>query len=93
MKKIVSKYWFWLIILTLVFTISLCFVGDNSFAKINAKKQELKQLQMEIIDLERKRDSVENELYRLKNDKEYLEKYARDEYQMKRDDETLFIVK
>ncbi|GHV33883.1 septum formation initiator family protein [Bacteroidia bacterium] len=93
MKKTLSKYGFWLIVLAVVLTGLLCFVGDNSFSKINAKKQKIKQLKTEIVDLEHKRDSVEDELRKLKTDKEYLEKYARDAYQMKRDDETLFIVK
>ncbi len=71
----------------------LGFLGEYNVYNLIALKYKERQLtqQIEQGELERKRLLVE--IDRLKHDSTYIEKIAREEYKMGKDDETIFIIK
>ena len=95
MKKWLQKFPFlknrYLLVLLLLF-LWMLFFDRNGFYQTYRQKQQLRNLRHD-------KDYFKNEIDRLKaerealaNDKEALEKFAREEYKMKKPDEDLFIV-
>ena len=58
-----------------------------------SQNRELKQLEQSRDYYQKQIESTQKELDLLKNDPSVLEKYARERYMMKRDNEDLFIIK
>ncbi len=63
--------------------------GTISLYRHHSEKEELQQ---QIETLEQKKTTLMEEIERLKNDKDYIEKIAREKYNMKKPDEKVFRV-
>jgi len=78
---------------TLVFAVWLLFFDDRDIITTHFKhKSELHQLEKSRDYYLQQIESTNNELEQLKSDPALLEKYAREKYWMKKDNEDLFIV-
>jgi cell division protein DivIC len=78
----------------LVFGIWLVFFDDRDIITTHFKhRQELKQLRQSRDYYLEQIQLTQRELDQLKNDPALLEKYAREKYRMKKDNEDLYIVK
>jgi cell division protein DivIC len=69
----------------------LCF-DQNNWASQNTRKEELKETERNISYLKEEISGMEKEYNALKNDPATLEKYAREKYKMKKDNEDLYII-
>jgi cell division protein FtsB len=77
----------------LVFTIWILFFDDRDIITTHFKyRNELKQLEKSRDYYLQQIDTTQKELDGLKQDPEMLEKYAREKYLMKKDNEELFIL-
>ena len=85
----VNKYSFVLF----VFFAYLIFFDDHNLIKRFKTKQEIKQLEQECLYYIDEIDVNKAEINHLKNDSVYLEKFAREKYYMKKDNEEVFILK
>lgn len=66
---------------------------EDSLLSKSSQSAELSQLEAQRNDLVKKIEQDKRKMSELRNNKQSLEKFAREEYFMKRDDETIFIVK
>ncbi len=66
---------------------------EDSLLSKSSQSAELSQLEAKKNDLVQKIEQDKRKMSELRNNKQSLEKFAREEYFMKRDDETIFIVK
>lgn len=73
----------------LAFAIWMIFFDANNVSKQLSKSEKLENLNREKIELQQKIDDSEKELGQLKINKE---KYAREQYYMKKDDEDVFVI-
>jgi len=71
----------------------LIFFDDHNLIKRFKTKQEIKQLEQEYLYYIDEIDVNKAEINHLKNDSVYLEKFAREKYFMKKDNEEVFILK
>ena len=64
----------------------------ESYQDFNKLSEELKKAerQEQFYENEIRKDSIQ--LHELETNKEYLKKFAREEYRMKKDDETIFLI-
>ncbi|MBC7851161.1 MAG: septum formation initiator family protein [Chitinophagaceae bacterium] len=76
----------------LAFAAWLLFFDDRDLVTTMKHHQELKQLQQSRDHYTSEVKKTNEELEQLKNDPATLEKYAREKYRMKKDNEDLFIV-
>lgn len=77
----------------LVFGVWLVFFDDRDIITTHFKhRKELHQLQQSRDYYVEQIELTQRELDQLKNDPALLEKYAREKYRMKKDDEDLFVV-
>jgi len=74
------------------FTVWMLFFDERDVFTMNHHRQELRELQQSKKYYSDQINKEETELERLKNDPATLEKYAREKYYMKRDNEDLFLV-
>jgi len=79
------------VILILVLVIWIVFIDDNSFWNQRELRKELEELQETKLFYEEKIKSYEAQIKELK-DKETLEKYAREKYHMKKEDEVIYLI-
>lgn len=70
----------------------LLFFDDRDILTNMKHRAELKRLERSQAYYQGQVDSTKYELEQLKNDPAILEKYAREKFRMKRDDEDLFII-
>lgn len=77
----------------LVFGVWLIFFDDRDIVTTHNHRNELQQLQESRDYYLQQIQLTQKELDQLKNDPVLLEKYAREHYRMKKDNEDLFIVK
>ncbi len=85
---VTNKY----LIAFVVFSVIMLFLDRNNvFEQIN-RKQELRELQAKKKYYEQEIEKSTKELSELENNAAALEKYAREKFYMKRDNEDLFIV-
>lgn len=89
LRILVNKYTFVL----LFFFVYLIFFDDHNLIKRNKSAQEIKKLEQEYRDYLEEIKQNKAQIYQLKHDTVYLEKFAREHYFMKRDDEEIFILK
>jgi cell division protein DivIC len=86
---LLNKYTFVLVL----FFGYLTFFDQHSLIKRQKTKSEIKKLELEyeghVVEIEKNKEMI----YRLKNDSLFLEKFAREKYYMKRDNEDVFIFK
>jgi cell division protein FtsB len=86
-KFFINKY----AITLYLFAIIYLFVGNQSLVKRIDKAREMREIRREIEVINQQTQAVENMLNSLDN-KDSLERYAREHYQMHEDGETVYIV-
>lgn len=94
--KYISKIPAWIrnkyIIATAVFLVVILFLDKNDFFTQLDRRNELRTLEKSKAYYSKEIASERKELEGLKNDPAILEKYAREKYLMKRDDEEIFLI-
>ena len=84
----VNKYWLTVVIfLTLTF-----FIGDSTIMHRISYNQQINQLKKEIDRTSEEKDRNLEKLQKLQSDNETLERFAREEFQMTKPNEELFII-
>lgn len=69
------------------------FWGEYNFYQLYQLNRENSKLKAEILTTERERAALYEEIEKLKNDSNYIEKIAREQYLMGKQDEKIYIVK
>ena len=80
------------VLATIIFIVWICFLDENNLLERLQHLKELKQLEA---DKEYYRNKIEEDkkrLNELKTNNENLEKFAREQYLMKKDDEDVFVI-
>jgi cell division protein DivIC len=98
MRQYLDKIPSWLknkyVLTTFCFAVWILFIDDRDFITTHFRHvKELHKLEARKIYFEGQILTVRKELNQLKSNPATLEKYAREKYMMKRDNEDLFIVK
>ena len=75
-----------------VFTIWICFLDENNLLERFHHLRELKQLEADKAYYQKKIEEDKKRLNELKTDDENLEKFAREQYLMKKDNEDVFVI-
>ena len=88
-KGNLNKYW----IAVLFFVVITFVIGDSAIDKRISYNNQIKQLEQEIEFFTLQKDENEQKLSDLHSDNESLERLAREQYQMLKEDEELFIIK
>ncbi|MDD2285872.1 MAG: septum formation initiator family protein [Paludibacter sp.] len=86
---LVNKYTFVL----LIFFVYLTFFDDHNLIKRYKTTQEINKLEKEYQYYLGEIEANKNKIYKLNHDTVFLEKFAREKYYMKNDDEDVFILK
>jgi cell division protein FtsB len=95
MKKIfriykkVNKYW----LATIFFVVVTFFMGDSTLSKRISYDREISRLKKEIEYYTKQKEETQQKLDALQSDNESLEKWAREQYQMVKCNEDLYIIK
>ena len=76
----------------ITFVIWMMFFDRNDFSLQLKRSHELKRLQASEAEMDKQIADTRQELNRLKTNPQTLEKYAREKFMMKRDNEDLFII-
>ncbi len=84
----VNKY---AVTLIIFFILTFC-IGDSTLFKRYAYDQEINKLEKEIEHYKKLKDENAEKLKSLQNDSESLEKFAREQFQMIKPNEDLFII-
>lgn len=80
------------ILVALVFIIWLCFFDNKSIVDLIQTKGEIEQLELEKRGYLKKIAEDKQKIKELKTNKENLEKFAREQYLMKRQNEDIYII-
>jgi len=88
LKPFMNKY----IMAILVLFVFIVFLDQNSVMKRLKLEQEISRLKKEIRHYEKLRDQSSNKLESLKAGKDELERVAREEYHMKKENEEIFLI-
>lgn len=96
LKKIKRPKWIpqWLsipFIIFIAFLVSLLFLGENNYREISKQQQEIDKVKALIKEQEDSAQFYIRKTQELNTDKESLEKIAREQYNMKRTNEEVFI--
>ena len=89
LKSKLNKYW----IAIIVFVIFTFFVGESTIFNRMAYDRQINQLEKEIEFYTRQKEENLKKIEALQSDNESLEKLAREQYQMTKPNEELFIIK
>lgn len=89
--NIVKKYKIQLGLL-LFFLIWMLFFDEYNWLRIRNDSQKLDNLKEERLYLKEKIEKDRQQLHTLQNDTEALERFAREEYMLKKEDEEVFII-
>ncbi len=97
MRNLIGKIPAWLknkyVLTALGFTIWILFIDDRDFINTHFRdKQKLYKLEAQKESFEQEILSVKTELNQLRKDPATLEKYAREKYRMKKDNEDVFLI-
>jgi cell division protein FtsB len=87
LKKL-NKYWLAAIIAFIITFV----IGDSTLDKRISYDREISHLKKEIENYSRLKEETKQKLEALQSDTESLEKLAREQYQMKKPDEDLYII-
>lgn len=87
-----SLSWIKYAVATLIFAVSIGFVGENSVLRRIERKKEISELQQKIAEQQQRFAEDHQALERLKNDPEEVRRVAREHYYMKKDNEDVFII-
>ncbi len=85
----INKYY----LAVLIFVIVTFFIGDSTLYQRYKYDKQINELENEIAKYKKEREQNEKKLNALKSDNESLERFAREEFQMTKPDEELFIIK
>ncbi|MCL1937364.1 MAG: septum formation initiator family protein [Candidatus Azobacteroides sp.] len=88
-KSKLNKYW----VAFGLFVIFTFFLGDSTIYKRIIYDQQINQLEKEIDIFTKQKEENQQKLDALRSDNESLERLAREQYQMIRPNEELFIIK
>ena len=80
-------------ITTLIFLIWINFLNDDPPHELIKNLKEKNKIEKDIRTIEEKNNDLNAKLTKLETDKEELETYAREEFHMKKEEETLIIIK
>lgn len=83
------KYW----VVAGTFLIIMCFVDENNFFKRLSNQREIQNLQEQLDYYEKYNQSNREKINELQTNNANLEKFAREEHLMKRQNEDVFIIK
>lgn len=89
LKVIKNKY----LIATVCFITWMMFFDPKDWSLISARKEKLRELERSEAQLSKQIAETRKELNLLKTSAQTIEKYAREKYFMKKDNEDLFVVK
>jgi len=87
-----KKVWKWVISGFIVILLLIFFTGSQSLFKLFSLHHERNQLQQQKEELIKQNDSLQQEIDKLKKDDKYLEKVAREKYNMKKEKEDVYVV-
>ena len=76
----------------IIFTLWICFLDENNLLERFQNLKELKQLKADKEYYQEKIEIDKKRLNELKTDNENLEKFAREQYLMKKDNEDVFVI-
>jgi cell division protein FtsB len=76
----------------LFFLVWMLFFDEYNWLRINRESNKLKSLKEEREYLKKKIEEDREQLYILQNDPEELERFAREEYLLKKDDEEVYVI-
>ncbi len=88
LKKLSNKY----IIATLIFAAMIVFFDQFNIFEQGRSYRKVKKLDKDIEILDKKIEEDKQTLHRLRNDSALLEKVAREQHFMKRDDEVIYYI-
>lgn len=88
LKKFSNKY----VIATLIFAAVIVFIDQNNIFEQGRTVRKMRKGEQELEKLTRATQEKWQESYRLKNDTDYMEKVAREQYFTKRDNEDVYIM-
>ncbi|MDR3220229.1 MAG: septum formation initiator family protein [Dysgonamonadaceae bacterium] len=83
-----NKYW----LTVIIFVIVSFFIGDNTILDIISYNRQISQLEKEIESVSAERERNLEKLNAIQSDNEGLEKFAREQYNMTRPNEELFLI-
>lgn len=86
-KVLINKY----AITLYVFAVLFIFVGEQSLINQIIRKREIRDVKLEIEDIKIQTKKSENLLHSLDN-KDSLERFAREQYKMHTEDETIYMI-
>lgn len=86
-KVLINKY----AITLYVFAVLFIFIGEQSLINQINRKREIRKTQMEIQQIKAKTEEANNLLQSLDN-KDSLERFAREQYKMHTDKETVYLI-
>jgi len=84
----VNKYWF----ITIIFAVVILFVGDSNLFIRFKYDDRIRFLEGEINRIRKETEANKKKIQELQTNREGLERFAREEYLMKKEDEDLFII-
>ena len=80
-------------IVSFLFIIWISFLDENNLVSLNQQMNTLEEKQETIDSLENEISQMENKLERLNNDQKELEKFARENFLMKKENEDIILIK
>ncbi len=82
----------WILVAVFLLIVTAFFTGNKSVFDLYALYKERNELLEEKQKLESENQRLQEEIKKLQNDLEYIEKVAREKYNLKRDDEEIYKV-
>lgn len=92
MKKVLSVLTNKFLLTALAFGAWMLYFDQNDWYSMREKKKELQDIKDNIAYLHKEISSMERETEALRSDPQQLEQFAREHYNMKRDNEDLYII-
>ena len=89
LKSILLNKYF---IVLVFFGIVILFASDYSMFNRMKNKKEIKRIEAEIAAKRRQIEQNKKRIYELQSDRDNLEKFAREHYLMKQDDEVIYLI-
>ena len=91
-KKPSPAFWILLVVLLFLF-VSAFFTGNTSLQNMYSLHNKKLQLEQEKQQLEQQKQALELEIKKLQSDLEYIERVAREQYNLKREDEDIYEIR
>ena len=89
-KRLTRNNMYWLIII--LFLVAMFFAGDSNPMNRYKYDEKIRYLENEINHYKKEIELNKKKIQELQTDKEGLERFAREEYLMKKEDEDIFII-